>query len=81
MQPISIKVKCFKKRPDGTLNLYFDSNNTLNSGLFLYDVFTLTIEHYKDVLSSSPSTFILDVLVESDRDYVKGHTIIHSRYD
>lgn len=78
MQPISIKVKCFKKRPNGTMNNYFDSNTILNSGLFLYDVFTLTIEHYKDILSSSPSTFILEVLVECDRDYIKGHTIIHS---
>lgn len=76
MKPISIKVKCFKKRPDGTLNLYFDSYTTLNSGLFLYDVFTLTIEHYKDLLSSSPNKFILEVLVECDRDYIKGHTII-----
>lgn len=78
MQPISITVKCFKKRPNGTMNLYFDSQTTLNSGLFLYDVFTLTIEHYKDVLSSSSSSFILDVLVECDRNYIKGHTIINS---
>lgn len=78
MNPISITVKCFKKRPDGTMNLYFDSHTTLNSGLFLYDVFTLAVEHYKEILSSSPCTFILEVLVECDRDYIKGHTIIHS---
>lgn len=78
MLPISISVKCFKKRPNGTMNLYFDSQSTLNSGLFLYDVFTLTIEHYKDVLSSSSCTFILEVLVECDRDFIKGHTIIPS---
>lgn len=77
MNPISISVKCFKKRPNGTMNLYFDSKTTLNSGLFLYDVFTLTIEHFKDILSSS-SSFILEVLVECDRDYIKGHTIIKS---
>ena len=78
MQPILISVKCFKKRQNGTMNLYFESKTTLNSGLFLYDVFTLTIEHYKDILSSSPATFILEVLVECDRDYIKGHTIIPS---
>ena len=78
MTPISISVKCFKKRPEGSLHLYFESNITLNSGLFLYDVFTLTIEQYKDVLSSSPSTFVLEVRVESDKDYILGHTIIPS---
>lgn len=78
MQPISITVKCHKKRSDGSMNLYFESKTTLNSGLFLYDVFTLTIEHYKEILSPSPSTFTLDVLVESGRDFIKGHTIIHS---
>lgn len=78
MQPISISVKCYKKRIDGTMTLYFDSQTTLNSGLFLYDVYTLTIEHYRELLSSSPATFTLDVLVELDRDYIKGHTIIRS---
>ena len=78
MTPISITVKCFKKRSEGSLQLYFESNTTLNSGLFLYDVFTLTIEQYKDVLSSSPSTFVLEVRVESDKDYILGHTIIPS---
>ena len=78
MTPISISVKCFKKRPEGSLHLYFESNTTLNSRLFLYDVFTLTIEQYKDVLSSSPSTFVLEVRVESDKDYILGHTIIPS---
>lgn len=77
MQPISIKVKCFKKRPDGTMNLYFDSNTTLNSGLFLYDVFTLTMEHFKDVFTSSSCKFILDVCVECGRDFINGHTIIN----
>ena len=78
MNPITISVKCFKKRPDGSLKLYFDSNTTLNCGLFLYDVFTLTIEHYRDLLSSSPTTFILDVCVESNHDFIKGHTVIAS---
>lgn len=79
MQPISISVKCFKKRSDGTLALYFETQTTLNSGLFLYDVFTLTIEHYKDVISSPCNTFTLDVCVECNNDFVKGHTIIPSR--
>lgn len=78
MHPISISVTCFKKRPDGSLTPYFDSKTTLNSGLFLYDVFTLTTEHYKDVLSSSPCTFILEVRVESDNDYIKGHLKVTS---
>lgn len=78
MKPISITVKCYKKRPDGTMTLYFESNNTLNSGLFLYDVYTLTIEHYRELLSPSPNKFILEVLVECDRDYIKGRTIINS---
>ena len=78
MEPITITVKCHKKRTDGTMQLYFESHNTLNSGLFLYDVFTLTIEHYKDILSPSPSTFTLDVLVESGRDFIKGHSLIPS---
>lgn len=78
MQPISISVKCFKKRSDGTLMLYFETQTTLNSGLFLYDVFTLTIEHYKDVLSPSNFEFILEVRVECDKDYILGHTKINS---
>ena len=78
MQPISITVKCFKKRTDGTLKLYFDSLTTLNCGLILRDVFSLAIDHYKDVLSSSPCTFVLEVRVESDNDYISGHTIIPS---
>lgn len=78
MQLITITVKCYKKRPDGTLKLYFDTLTTLNSGLFLYDVYTLTIEHYRELLSSSPATFTLDVCVERDNDYIKGHTIIPS---
>lgn len=78
MQTISISVTCFKKRPDGSLTPYFDSKTTLNSGLFLYDVFTLTIEHYRDVLSSSTCTFILEVRVECDNDFIKGHTKINS---
>ena len=78
MQPISISVQCFKKRPDGSLRLYFESNNTLNSGLFLYDVYTLTLEHFRELFSSSPATFILEVRVECDTDYIKGHTIIPS---
>ena len=78
MQPISITVKCFKKRSEGSLHLYFESNTTLNSGLFLHDVFTLTVEQYKDILSSSPATFILEVRVESDNDYILGHTLIPS---
>lgn len=78
MQPISISVTCFKKRPDGSLTPYFDSKTTLNSGLFLHDVFTLTVQQYKDILSSSPATFILEVRVESDNDYIKGHTLIPS---
>ena len=60
------------------MKLYFKSDNTLNSGLFLYDVYTLTVEHYRELLSSSPSNFILEVLVECDRDFIKGHTIIRS---
>ncbi len=78
MTPISILVKCFKKHTDGSLKLYFDSNTTFNSGLYLYDVFTLTVEHYKDVLSPSNFTFVLEVRVECDKDYILGHTIIHS---
>lgn len=78
MQPISISVKCFKKRSDGTLALYFETQTILNSGLFLYDVFTLVIEHYKDVLSSSNFEFVLEVRVECDKDYILGHSIIHS---
>lgn len=78
MQPISISVKCYKKRPDGTMKLYFELNSTLNSRLFLYDVYTLTIEHYRELLSSSPATFTLDVCVELDRDFIKGHTLIRS---
>lgn len=78
MKPISLTVKCYKKRSDGTMTLYFDGQTTLNTGLFLYDVYTLTIEHYRELLSSSPATFTLDVLVELDRDYIKGHTIIRS---
>lgn len=78
MQPISISVTCFKKRPDGSLSPYFDSKTTLNSGLFLYDVYTLTVEQYKDILSSSPATFILEVRVESNYDYIKGHIKIPS---
>ncbi len=77
MQPISISVKCFKKHTDGSLKLYFDSNTTFNSGLYLYDVFTLTVEHYKDVLSPSNFTFVLEVRVEKEKDYVLGHTIIN----
>lgn len=79
MQPISILVQCFKKRPDGSLMLYFENHSQLNSGLFLYDVFTLTIEHYKDVLSSSNFEFLLEVRVECDKDYILGHTKIHSK--
>lgn len=78
MQPISISVKCFKKRSEGSLQLYFESNTTLNSGLFLQDVFSLTVQQYKDILSSSPATFILEIRVESDKDYILGHTIIPS---
>lgn len=78
MQPISISVKCYKKRSEGSLQLYFESNTTLNSGLFLHDVFNLAVEQYKDILSSSPATFILEVRVESDKDYILGHTIIPS---
>ena len=79
MDPITITVQCFKKRPDGSLNLYFDTQTTLNSGLFLYDVFTLTIEHYRELLSSSPATFTLDVCIESNHDFIKGHTVILSK--
>lgn len=79
MQPISITVKCYKKCNDGSLALYFETQTTLNSGLFLYDVFTLAVEHYKDVLSSPCTNFVLEVRVENDKDYVLGHTIIPSR--
>ena len=78
MKLISIKVRCFKKRANGSLTPYFDANINLNSGLFLYDVYTLTIEHYRELLSSSPATFTLDVCVECDNDFIKGHTIIPS---
>ncbi len=78
MNPISITVKCHKKRSDGSMQLYFESKTNLNSGLFLYDVFTLTVEHFKEILSPSPSIFTLDILVDSGRDFIKGHTIIHS---
>ena len=78
MQPISISVKCFKKRFEGSLKLYFESNTTLNSGLFLYDVYTLAIEHYRDLLISSPNEFILEIRVECDKEYILGHTVIPS---
>lgn len=78
MQPVSITVICYKKRSDGAMRLYFETQTTLNSGLFLYDVFTLAIEHYKDVLSSSNFEFVLEVRVERDKDYILGHTIINS---
>ena len=78
MQPISISVKCFKKRIDGSMKLYFETQTTLNSGLFLYDVYTLAIEHYRDLLTSSPTEFILEIRVECDKEYILGHTIIPS---
>lgn len=78
MHPITITVICHKKRSDGAMRLYFESQTTLNSGLVLYDVFTLAIEHYRDILSSSPATFTLDVRVERDNDFIKGHTVIPS---
>ena len=79
MTPTSISVKCFNKCDNGTLKLYFETSTTLYSGLQLYDVFTLIVEHYREALSSAPTTFVLEARVESDKDYILGHTIINSR--
>lgn len=78
MYPYNITVKCYKTRPDGSLTIYFTTNSRLVSGLFLYDVFTQTIEHYKELLSSSNCPpLVLDVRVDSKKDYILGHTKIN----
>ena len=78
MTPISISVKCYKKRAEGCLALYFDTVTILRSGLSLNDVSTIILENYRDLLSSSPCTFVLDICVKYDKDYIKCHTIIPS---
>lgn len=77
MKSFNIIVKCYKKRQDGPLSIYFVTQSRLVSGLCLYDVFTQTLEHYKELLSSSNLPLVLDVRVDSKIDYILGHTKIN----
>ena len=78
MAIFNIYVKCFKTHPDKLTTVLFETHSKLNSGLLLYDVYTLAREHFKDLLSSSNSGYILELKVESKDDYILGKTKIPS---
>ena len=77
MYPYNIFIKCYKKCNDGSLAIYFETHSRLVSGLLLYDVYTLTREHYKEILSSSNLPLVLKVRVDSKKDYILGQTKIN----
>lgn len=78
MSIYNILVKCFKIHPDKPTTIFFESHSKLKSSLLLYDVYTLTREHFKDLLSSSKSGYILELKVECNNDYLFGKTKINS---
>lgn len=79
MSIFNINVKCFKTYSDRLSIVFFETRSKLKLGLLLYDVYTLTREYYKDLLSSSNSAgYIFELKVECNDDYIIGKTKIPS---
>lgn len=72
----NIIVKCFKIHSDRPMTVFFEVHSKLKSGLLLNDVYLLTCEHFKDLLSSSKSGYIFELKVECNEDYIFGKTKI-----
>lgn len=78
MSCFNISVKCLKLHTDRLATCFFETHTTLHSALSLYDVYTLTREHFIDLLSLSKSGYTFELKVECNGDYLIGKTKIPS---